>query len=405
VPSRSTERILDDLTRATALLDRSQVAALSRELVQVLAAGFDPETRPQKALDVLRRGRFFAEMLRVGDALRSVGADSPKVRRHYAQALIEQGQLGVALDLLQGLVRDTADDPEENAEARGLIGRVHKQHFVAWSTAGNPAAPDALRKAVEAYLEVYRADPSKTWHGINVTALLARASRDEVRLDGYPAPEALATAILGRIEGMAAEERPTWDLATAMEACVALGHWEAALGWARDYVAGERGGFAIGSTHRQLVEIWQLDAGKGPAAELLALLVGALVERDGGSVSMDGRAMAENAAAGLKLEKRFGPDGFVGQGWFKLGLTRANAVARIETRTGDGIGSGFLVRAGDLRSSWGDELVVMTNAHVVSDTCEGALRHAASRCSGARRPCPRASTQPSCASMPRFRGR
>jgi hypothetical protein len=374
MPSRGAEPILDDLTRAAALLDRAGVAALSKELVQALAAGFDPEKKPQRALDVLRKGRFFAEMLLVGDALRALGADVPKVRRHYAQALIEQGQLSVALDLLQGLARDTAGDPAENAEARGLIGRVHKQRFVAWAGAGNPTAPDALKQAVEAYHEVYRSDPAHTWHGINVVALLARAARDKTPLSGYPAPGVIAADILGRIEGMDPEQRQAWDLGTAMEACVALDRWPAALDWARQYVGREVGGFAIASTRRQLVEIWQLDAAPGPGSELLALLGGALVERDGGSLSIEGKAIAANAAAGLKLEKRFGLDGFVGQGWFKLGLTRANAVARIETKAGDGFGSGFLVRGGDLRAAWGDELVVMTNAHVVSDTSEGALR-------------------------------
>ena len=377
--ARSAE-IIDRLVRAARLLDRAETRALSQQVVEALAAGQDPDLRrAREALDLLRSHRFFSEMLLVGDALRARGDETPKVRRLCAQGLIEQGQLSAALDLLQTLVRDTADEPRENAEARGLIGRVQKQWFVTRAAAGNSAgARAALENAVRSYHEVYQAAPGvHTWHGINVVALLARASRDKPPLAGYRDPLEIAREILANIEGTGVEERGGWDLGTAMEACVALGHWPAALDWARQYV-GHRdiGGFAIASTRRQLVEIWQLDAAREPGSELLALLGGALVEREGGRLDLDGKALAANAAAGIKLEKLFGPDGFVGQGWFELGLSRARAVARVETGTGQGFGSGFLVRGGDLRAAWGDELVLMTNAHVVSDKSEGALRPA-----------------------------
>lgn len=375
--SKSAE-ILDGLTRAANALDRAEVGAMSYELVQALAAGHAPDMRrAQDALDVLRSRRFFAEMLRVGDALRALGDDTPKIRRLYAQGLIEQGQLSVALDMLQGLVLDTADQPGENAEARGLIGRVHKQRFVAWAAAGNPAAREELKKAVESYYEVYQPAPAaRTWHGINAVALLARTER-EWPLPGYPPYREIAQAILSGIEGRGLEERSAWDLGTAIEACVALGDWAGALEWARQYVAHKDvGGFAIASTRRQLMEIWRLDAAREPSSELLALLGAALTEKEGGRFDLETKDVAATLAANSSLEKRFGLDGFVGRGWLELGLTRAKAVARIETATGDGFGSAFLVRGGDLRAAWGDELVLMTNAHVVSDTYEGALRPA-----------------------------
>ena len=64
----------------------------------------------------------------------------------------------------------------------------------------------------------------------------------------------------------------------------------------------------------------------------------------------------------------------MGRGWLELGLKRARGVARVETATGRGFGSGFLVRGSDLRADWGQELVLITNAHVVSDTYPSALR-------------------------------
>jgi hypothetical protein len=47
-------------------------------------------------------------------------------------------------------------------------------------------------------------------------------------------------------------------------------------------------------------------------------------------------------------------------------MERARSVALIRGHGGRGIGTGFLVRGGDLHPALGDELAVVTNAHVVS---------------------------------------
>jgi S1-C subfamily serine protease len=53
--------------------------------------------------------------------------------------------------------------------------------------------------------------------------------------------------------------------------------------------------------------------------------------------------------------------------WLRTGMERARSVALIRGAGGRGIGTGFLVRGGDLHPALGDELVVVTNAHVVSE--------------------------------------
>ena len=389
----STTEIVADLTSSAARLDRAQTQALSQQLVQALAAGNAADIgKAQAALDLLRSRRFFAEMLTVADALRGLGQDSPKIRRLYAQGLIEEGKLSAALDLLQALVRDTAQDRKdagENAEARGLIGRVYKQRFVGWTAAGNSIAREALKKAVEAYHEVYDSDPtSYTWHGINVVALLARAARDGLPLTGYRDHLTIAREIRRTIEATSEEKRAGWDLGTAMEACLALSEWSAALDWAKVYVEhGSIGAFGIASTRRQLLEIWQLESTGDPGGELVALLNAAQIERGpspeeagkgqqlpAGHLDLKVGAVGAFAAAGAKLERRFGADGFVGSGWFTLGLKRARGVGRVETLTGASFGSGFLVRGSDLKENWGKDLLLITNAHVVSDTYSSALR-------------------------------
>ena len=60
---------------------------------------------------------------------------------------------------------------------------------------------------------------------------------------------------------------------------------------------------------------------------------------------------------------------------YMLGAARCLAVARIGRDSSKGFGTGFLLRGKDLNVAWGEELVLLTNAHVVSsDPTEEALR-------------------------------
>ena len=53
--------------------------------------------------------------------------------------------------------------------------------------------------------------------------------------------------------------------------------------------------------------------------------------------------------------------------WWKTGLDRAYAVAAIRMRSGSRLGTGFLVRAGDLGLEPGEELLVMTAFYIVNE--------------------------------------
>jgi S1-C subfamily serine protease len=67
-----------------------------------------------------------------------------------------------------------------------------------------------------------------------------------------------------------------------------------------------------------------------------------------------------------KLEKVFGDLGPRTLEWYKLGLSRCSCVARIETKTGRGMGTGFIVDGGEVHRSFRDSFLVLTNAHVIS---------------------------------------
>jgi hypothetical protein len=334
----------------------------------------------RKVLALLRRKAWFDQMETVADALLFTGQDDAQIRRQYAQALIDQEKLTAAVYVLEGLVeRTAATDPQENAEARGLLGRVYKQLYVNAVQADPAAAGMAvnrrhLQRAVDTYLDVYRSSPAThIWHGINAVALAARAARDGVPLHDAPDPAALAREILTTLEARQ-QQGPLayWDLTTAAEASLALGDATAALVWLAQYVQQlDADAFELASTLRQLTEVWGLTIETPPGAILLPMLQSQLLLRKGGRVDVAAGKVDETrqktVEAAPVLEKVLGKEGVVTLSWYKIGLDRAGTVAKVLNPAGDGFGTGYLVRGGDLAPAYGDEILLLTNAHVVSN--------------------------------------
>lgn len=373
---------LERLKAAVDAFDRERTAELCKELTDRIDQGEELEQGVgRKVLAALRRKCYFDLMEQVADALREAGFDDNQVRRQYAQALIDQGKTSAAVYVLELLEARTADDPEENAEARGLLGRVYKQQYInALKTdpeaVGKPLVQKNLRKAVSTYHEVYFSAPAEhLWHGINTVALGFRAQKNGVKLDPEPDAERIAKEILTTI--VANKQQGTiayWDMATAAEASVALGDYTGALLWIAEYVQQpDADAFELSSTERQLREVWGLTVDKPPGSLLLPLLQSHILQRKGGRVEVPEGALGatirqtEERAGDKRLEKVLGSEGFVTLKSYREGLERCRSVAQVRTPTGEGFGTGFLILGKDLDPALGDELLLLTNAHVVSD--------------------------------------
>jgi tetratricopeptide (TPR) repeat protein len=371
---------LDRLKNAVSTYDKSAVARLCDDLLETIAASDSglPEKDAKPILNVLRRKRFFGELRNVADALIQAGQVSGIVRRQYAQALIEDEDFSAAIGVLERLIEECSDSPSEVAEARGLIGRALKQQY-----ANNPRKTAAqrrtLNRAIAAYHQVYSSGPSEyLWHGINTVALVKRAIRDGVALETAIDPDQVAMDLLATIARKTPDNLYAWDLATAAEACVALGRHEQALDWLRQYVAADgTDAFEVASTLRQFKEVWCL-AESGPGSDLVAVLEVALLQREGGAVTLNGRdlkATVERVDVRTNaFEKVFGKEGPVAYQWYMEGAIRARAVGRVEDPLNGPIGTGFLIRASDF-FNWGkrDDVLFITNAHVMGRTDSGAL--------------------------------
>ena len=380
-----------ELAAAVDAFDNDKVADLCRRCVRYHQGSSAPYPLAvqESILASLQRKRYFSHMLSVGDTfVLCNGSVKPKddkdtktgklrVRRRYAQALIDSGQLAAALTFLESLETAcrTHKINRELAEALGLIGRVHKQYYVN-ATAGDnkPSAAHkrSLSDAVSTYGEVYDGGKENVWQGINAAALISRAQRDKVRLSGNKrTTEEIASRVLRDISGRTSDYN-LWDFAVGVEANLGLGKYKDALQWLNKYVSAEGAdAFEYASTLRQFEEVWQLDPADSDQAKILQLLRSALLRQDGGGVVIQNLSREIASAGKIVSDKKYeailGEDRYKTYNWYVMGLERATSVGKVVNRVGDGIGTGFLLKGSDIHPTITEDWVFLTNAHVISD--------------------------------------
>jgi hypothetical protein len=206
-----------------------------------------------------------------------------------------------------------------------------------------------------------------TWHGVNLVALLTRARSLGLAFEPDLKPREVAKAVVRALQATPPEKRDEWYLPTLAEANLGLGDYDAVERTIHEYAANDDAKpFLIASTLRQFTEVWDLEAkgrrGKGIVAALRARL--ASWEMTGGEIR---NLRAQRAPDAGQLEAILGDKGVKTYRWWKTGLDRAVAIAAVRQQFGTRIGTGFLVRARDIGIEPGDELLVMTNFHVVNE--------------------------------------
>ena len=363
---------------AASTFDWPTLAQLAAEYASHLYAIPKPPDSVGQVLLVLRQSRRYQELELVADAALAHGPDVPAVRRHYAQALVDGGHPAVALRLFTELAGDETASRVDRIEARGGIGRCYKEMFLACTESDRGRR--FLSRSLEAYLAAYLEDPDiYTWHGINAVSLLARAARDGIQLpSGSPRAAALADDIL-----RTADSDPVPDMfteVTACEAAIALGRYDEAVERAEAFIETTPEMFPVATFLRQLQKVWQFDTTTSPGDDLLPVLRSALLRVNGGQVtvaSTDLRAarLADEFGGG-RLEAILGRDRYLSLSWYRTGLKRCRAVARIQTADEQAVGTGFLVAGPDLHPDL-PPLVVVTNGHVVPEDLDPGHAHVA----------------------------
>lgn len=333
----------------------------------------------RKAIGALNRARQFEYAKILGSAWHGAKGVDPTIQKQYAQALIELGALDEADALLaEGLdVASRSSDAQfivEVSEYRGLRGRIRKQRFV------QTRDLNFLVASVDEYLVQYSAKGS-FYHGINVVALRMReeALGGEPR-SGEPAARLAARVLDIAVAESAKPEATPWPLATASEACLALHVAGQDLGWCdkaelwlyRFLNHRDIDPFSVESYGRQIREIWGGDPlDNTTCADRLAGILERHVAHTERRWSVDPHRVQEIEKHPAVLEKNFTGEKTFSVATLQRMLERCPSIGCVIDSTGARLGTGFLM----LGSAFGfaGNLVFVTNAHVISDTWEGAI--------------------------------
>lgn len=323
----------------------------------------------RRAAAALNGSRQFAHAQRLASGWRDRAALDPSLARMQAQALIELGSLDLAESLLQETVatRPAAYANTEIPECQGLLARIAKQRFVLTEE------PRALASAASLYLERYREHgPQAFWYGINAVALLSR--------QGDGGWRNLATEVREHcLTRHANDDGDPWLAAALSEACLALGRCDEAELWLYRFLQHERTQpFHVGSLDRQLREIWRgslVGSGNRCASRLVGIIARHRMRTEGrASFSKQGLdAIQAGGAAARQLEKVFSAEYGFSLATLQRMVSACASIGCVTRRGGERLGTGFLVRGGDIRADWGDRPVFVTNAHVISDEVAGAI--------------------------------
>ena len=350
-----------------ALRQRAEQAA-----ARVRGQGSEAELAHARDLVVeLRNARLYPQLVQLAEAVsRRLPGDS-RNRRLYAQALIEQGQLTVAIDVLKPLAARLSRSDPEHAEANGLLGRSYKQIFFDAGDKTADAPREALKQAIAIYRKPFEDNPANTWHGVNLAALLTRARRLGLRVAADLQTSQVAQAVIVQLNAVPVALRDEWHAPTLAEAALGLGDWDAVEAALKQYVADDKvQAFQIASTLRQFTQVWDVEAIDARGRALADILRARLLQVSGGEVTLDPaalqRARDRPEPSSGQLEAVLGAFGAKTFRWWKTGLERASAVCAIRSKMGERVGTGWLVRAASLKREPADELLVLTNFHVVN---------------------------------------
>jgi Trypsin-like peptidase domain/Tetratricopeptide Repeats-Sensor len=331
----------------------------------------------------LRDARQFSLLTTVAEALTKGGYDDPTIVLLHAQGLIDSGQADKAVHMLTALADKLPRDAFEFGEATGLIGRAWKQIFFDAQDKADVNARAALAQAFAKYRFGYETPPGiNTWLGLNVLALAAYARREGITLDGPIDERTLALKLLAQLDATPPQQRDNWYHASRAEAYLGFGDLEAVEMHIGAYVRSEAtNAFELAGTLRQFTDLWQLDRqGEQGRGIVQALRAGLLGLKSSGRLELPSdqvrQTLVETKPSDAQLQKILGNGGVKTYEWMLKGLTSARSVGVIRAE-GRRIGTGFLVRGGDFTPALGDDRIVVTNAHVISDPrcCEKAVSH------------------------------
>lgn len=362
-----------DVAVGTDLLHRASILAMA-----LRSCPSDLEVQAaSRLLPELRDAREFKALVQMAELVCRFAPENFKAKKLLVQGLIESGQLVTAIGVAEAALFGLEVQESEFHELSGLLGRANKQLYIDLTLANDTARQQFLKRAWQHYASSFEHDPAQHfWQGINLAALSHAAARHKQTTD-WPSATELAATVIQHLDSLPADQRDHYWHATFAEALIAQERWAQAQAALEAYVAHPGStAFSFASTLRQLRDIWGLS--EHPDGRRLLQRFESLLMRDWGKGELSAltipadhvKLMRDAETDPAELQRQFGPKGAATIEWYRQGLTCAASVAAVEEYLGVRFGTGFLVKGQVFGRSDPEELLLLTNFHVINSETE-----------------------------------
>ena len=352
------------LTVLASLLKKNKLLEAEQLLASINPLDFNLKAKKQ-LLKLLQNNRVYPLLEKIAALFLAINSQDIFVLNQYNRALIEQGRLKPAISLLNNIDHtQLIQDVRQHSEILGLLGRAYKESFIKNQDAYS------LKKALEFYTQGWLLKGGDNrWHGINVVALHHLADKHDSTLADLGLAKKIAQKIMTQIKKLTKKKAKSWDYGTAFEAEFSLGNTNKAAKWLHQYITSDKvNAFMLNGTLRQATEIWNLDKSTA-GSQLLQPLVTAVLDKTGGSVSHENLFFDEKPSQQV-FEKIWGKEGAIKFQWFNTLIQCTSVTCQITDEIGNAQGTGFIFEGEKLNSEWAGQMLLATNAHVVSQLPE-----------------------------------
>ena len=385
---------LMEFVKSIPMLNREAIEDVcERELIpRIQSAEQLPEEIVRSILWSLGKRRLYRAIESAAEAVINAGGYDPAVQQFYAAALVRQGKLTPALQVLRSLQRRSRDEYEELGVLQ-LVGEACKGLYVESSAPLLPASRQNVLRAIGAYKDAYLRG-WEPWDGISAVALARRAAKDGVpiveefdadflrggaaRNELTAGPRDVARAILKDVQRRIDDGDAAFlDFAAAAQASLALDAPSDVLTWVASCVHETANSFDLSELLRQLTDVWRLDSLSEAGRRSLPLLRAALLRQEGGALTISERDVEQDRTSLDPVNSAF--QNLIGiksaemLAWYLAGLKNAWSVVRVDALDGRPLAPGFIVTGRDLGSGLGEQTqYVLTAASVISPTINAA---------------------------------
>ncbi|MGO7133481.1 serine protease [Rhizobium leguminosarum] len=306
----------------------------------------------------------------VSDFIRKTDVKDLLARGVQVQNLVDNGLSTGASTLAEFVHKHDTNGKISEA----IRARAWKELAMKASEAGVSGAGEAIANAMEAYRRQYDSDPeSRVRSSLNLIGLATLARQFDVPVPVDIDRIKLATIVLEDLHRTPQGLRGARFYASKAEAFIALNDLDRAQSELARIVQNKTtSAETLGAVTRQLRDLWQLGTQSNQGAGIIQTMGAAVLTRNFDVALLpagDVKALAEaTAPSDRQLESILGKDGPLSYEWVKRGMESAQSVGVVRIKgVNTRVGTGFIVRGGDVVPALGDEICVLTNAHVVSD--------------------------------------